>query len=223
MLSRIFIFLVFTQLAFSQDAKKAGKASYYDKSFHGKKTSNGEIYNKNDFTAAHLTLPFNSILLVTNKKNNKSVVVRINDRGPFKKSRVIDLSHASAIKIGMITFGVVEVKISRLTYLDSFIFDESKIHTGDIMDCYGNKKEVSKFSIYIWETMNLKHAMYMASNLSLEYHINALIKISEKNENRNYIILADKIKNKITAEHIITIFRKSGFSKSGMYEYDDRL
>ncbi|HQW00596.1 MAG TPA: septal ring lytic transglycosylase RlpA family protein, partial [Bacteroidia bacterium] len=74
-------------------------ASFYHDRFHGQETSNGESYNKNDFTAAHRTLPFNTFLLVTNTLNDKSVVVRVNDRGPFKKSRVIDLTRSAAIKI----------------------------------------------------------------------------------------------------------------------------
>ena len=73
-------------------------ASFHHDRFHGQETSNGESYNKNDFTAAHRTLPFNTFLLVTNTLNDKSVVVRVNDRGPFKKSRVIDLTRSAAIK-----------------------------------------------------------------------------------------------------------------------------
>src|SRR5688572_24700284 len=71
--------------------EKSGKASFYHDSFSGQETSNGEIYLKEDFTAAHKSLPFNTYVLVTNKKNEKSVVVRINDRGPFIRSRIIDL------------------------------------------------------------------------------------------------------------------------------------
>lgn len=85
-----------------------GEASYYGSKFHGKKTANGEIFDKNKLTCAHRTLPFNTILKVTNLSNNKSVIVRVNDRGPFKKSRVIDLSEAAAKKIGLT--GVTRVK-----------------------------------------------------------------------------------------------------------------
>ena len=86
-------------------------ASWYGPGFHGKKTASGEIFNQNDMTAAHKTLPFGTIVQVS--YNGKSVKVRINDRGPFIKGRTIDLSKAAAQKIGCIDAGVcmVEMKI----------------------------------------------------------------------------------------------------------------
>ena len=91
-----------------------GLASYYSDKFDGLATASGEIYNKEDFTAAHRTFPFGTIVLVTNLSNNLSVMVRINDRGPHKEDRIIDLSRAAAEKIDMIRAGVVEVKITVL-------------------------------------------------------------------------------------------------------------
>lgn len=86
-------------------------ASYYAEKFHGKRTSNGEIFNMNDLTCAHKSLPFNTILKVTNLSNGKTVQVRVNDRGPFVAGREIDLSKAAAKKLGMITSGTAKVKI----------------------------------------------------------------------------------------------------------------
>uniref|UniRef100_A0A832G1E4 Probable endolytic peptidoglycan transglycosylase RlpA n=1 Tax=Ignavibacterium album TaxID=591197 RepID=A0A832G1E4_9BACT len=91
-----------------------GVASYYADKYHGKKTSSGEIYNMNDMTAAHPSLPFGIFLLVKNIKNNKSVIVRVNDRMPDFKNRIIDLSLAAAKKLDMISEGTVEVKIYRV-------------------------------------------------------------------------------------------------------------
>ena len=88
-----------------------GVASWYGPNFHGKWTSNGEKYNMYDFTAAHKTLPMNTILKVTNKNNGRSVVVRINDRGPFVNDRIIDLSKAAAKKIDMIGTGTAPVRL----------------------------------------------------------------------------------------------------------------
>ncbi len=76
-----------------------GFATYYGPGFHGKKTASGEIFNMNKMTCAHRTLPFGTKLLVTNLSNNKSVVVRVNDRGPFVKGVILDLSKAAAQKI----------------------------------------------------------------------------------------------------------------------------
>jgi rare lipoprotein A len=92
----------------------AGIASYYAEEFHGRKTANGEVFDMHAFTAAHRTLPFNTIVKVTNRDNGKSVVVRINDRGPFKDNRVIDLSLSAAKAIGMIGSGTAPVIIEVL-------------------------------------------------------------------------------------------------------------
>lgn len=91
-----------------------GKASYYYGRWIGRKTANGEIYRANDVTAAHKTLPFNTRVRVTNLRNNKSVTVRINNRGPYIKGRIIDLSIAAARQIEMTKAGVVHVKVEVL-------------------------------------------------------------------------------------------------------------
>jgi rare lipoprotein A len=90
---------------------QAGIASWYGPNFHGKLTANGESYNMDDFTAAHKTLPFNTIVRVTNRENGKEVDVRINDRGPYVGDRVIDLSRRAADEIDMIVSGTAEVEI----------------------------------------------------------------------------------------------------------------
>lgn len=88
-----------------------GTASWYGPGFYGKRTANGEKYNAKAMTAAHRTLPFNTTLKVTNLDNGKSVVVRINDRGPFIRGRVIDLSKKAAQELGLIGTGTAEVEL----------------------------------------------------------------------------------------------------------------
>ena len=92
--------------------KAAGLASYYGKKFHGRRTASGERFNMHAMTAAHRSFKFGTRVKVTNLKNKRSVTVRINDRGPFARGRIIDLSYAAAKKIGMIADGVVRVKIA---------------------------------------------------------------------------------------------------------------
>lgn len=87
-----------------------GTASWYGDKFHGKPTATGEIYNMNDLTAAHKTLPLNSMLFVTNVENGKTLMVRLNDRGPFIGDRIIDLSKASAQALGITGLGTVRVQ-----------------------------------------------------------------------------------------------------------------
>lgn len=88
-----------------------GEASWYGPGFHGRQTANGERYDQNALTAAHKTLPFNTIVRVLNLNNGKSVVVRINDRGPYAEGRVIDLSREAASRIDMLDSGVAPVRI----------------------------------------------------------------------------------------------------------------
>ena len=91
-----------------------GSASWYGKQFQGHKTASGEHFNMNDFTAAHRTLPFGTKVKVTFIQSQKSITVRINDRGPFVKSRVIDLSYKAANTIGLVPFGHGDVKLEVL-------------------------------------------------------------------------------------------------------------
>jgi rare lipoprotein A len=91
-----------------------GKASYYADKFEGRATSSGETFRNSGLTAAHKSLPFGTLVRVTNLENNKQVVVKINDRGPFVAGRVIDLSKKAAEEIDMIRQGVVEVKLEVL-------------------------------------------------------------------------------------------------------------
>src|SRR5690606_841766 len=88
-----------------------GKASSYGPRFHGRKTASGEIFNQHELTAAHRSLPLGTKVKVTNLKNGRSVVVRINDRGPYAKGRVIDLSRAAAKRLGMLNSGVAQVRV----------------------------------------------------------------------------------------------------------------
>lgn len=98
----------------SEGYVETGMASYYGKKFHGRLTSNQEVYDMYAFTAAHKTLPLPSYVRVTNLDNNKSIVVRVNDRGPFHRGRVIDLSYAAAVKLGYRERGTARVEVRAL-------------------------------------------------------------------------------------------------------------
>ncbi len=90
-------------------------ASWYGPHFHGKQTANGEIFNQMAFTAASKSLRFGTLLKVTNPKNDRSVIVRVNDRGPYIPGRQLDLSKAAALSLGMAKRGVVRVKVAQLS------------------------------------------------------------------------------------------------------------
>jgi rare lipoprotein A len=95
---------------------QTGVASYYSDKYDGKKTSFGEVFKKNDLTAAHLKYPYNTILRVINLLNNKSVILRINDRKPDFNGRIIDVSNSAAKKLEMLKSGITEVRIEVLKW-----------------------------------------------------------------------------------------------------------
>ena len=97
----------------------SGVSSFYAEDFHGKLTANGEVYDMYGLTAAHKTLPLNTICRVTNMKNNKSLILRINDRGPYIKGRILDCSYGAAKKLGFVNDGTTEVKIEVMEWGDN--------------------------------------------------------------------------------------------------------
>lgn len=111
---RLAIPLLLVLTGCSRRITETGMASYYgvNDGFNGKKTANGEIFNTHKLTAAHKTLPFGTVVKVTNLSNGESIKVRINDRGPYIKGRIIDLSAKAAEKLDMTSKGVAQVKLS---------------------------------------------------------------------------------------------------------------
>jgi len=104
----------YTPVASSYGFEETGLASWYGRDFHGKKTSNGEVYDMYAMTAAHKTLPMNTYVKVTRLDDGRETVVRINDRGPFVRERIIDLSYSAAKEIGIEDLGTTRVKIVAL-------------------------------------------------------------------------------------------------------------
>jgi rare lipoprotein A len=119
-MTRILIFAcLFIHSLANAQVKKAkldtGIASFYADKFHGRKTASGEIFHQDSLTAAHKSLPFGTLVKVTNLRNNQSVIVKVNDRGMKGTNRVIDLSKAAARELNMLGPGLVKVKVEVLT------------------------------------------------------------------------------------------------------------
>lgn len=108
----------YTPITDDRAFRQRGFASWYGRQFHGNRTSSGEKYDMFAMTAAHPTLPLPSYVRVTHLRNGASVIVRVNDRGPFKHDRVIDLSYAAAVKLGIAAAGTGEVEVVRFTHAD---------------------------------------------------------------------------------------------------------
>jgi len=166
-----------------------GIASYYGNKFHLRKTSSGERYKKNDHSAAHRNLPFGTIIRVTNSSNSKSTLVRVNDRGPFVKKRIIDLSRAAAEDIDglgipkVIVSGFVPKKLDlemmENYYLAYSVSDDPSIYSKDIFDIIGDYQEFQNV---------LEDYQYLIKvNPSFENNLFVLIAADEYNSNPNKV------------------------------------
>lgn len=129
---------IYKEGGFSQ----TGRASWYGPGFHGKRTSNGETFDMHALTAAHRTLPMSSYARVTNLANGKSIVVRINDRGPFHSNRVMDLSKGAATQLGFLRQGSANVKIEALQDNEGVIADVAENTTQPEKNNTGNLKNI---------------------------------------------------------------------------------
>ena len=120
MVRKLYILLFILFLNFTVQAQtQTGKASYYSKKWTGRRTASGERIHHDSMTCAHRKYPFGTLLRVTNKKNGLQAIVRVNDRGPFDRGRIVDLSWGAAKAIGMLVAGVVPVTVERVDSVSS--------------------------------------------------------------------------------------------------------
>lgn len=131
--------------------EQTGIASWYGKKFHGHLTSNGEIYNMYGMSAAHKNLPLPTYLKVTNLANNKSVIVRANDRGPFHENRIIDLSYSAAYKLDMLNSGTAMVKITAITEFEEQPTTVNTDNTTNYKNKHSGEQTTETTSMYALE------------------------------------------------------------------------
>ena len=173
------------------EANLTGIASWYGPNFHGKTTSNKEIYDMNDLTAAHNSLPFGTYVVVTNLNNGRSVTVRINDRGPFVKGRIIDLSYAAAKAIEMVGTGTAPVRLEILTEISP-------------------KKSSQKFSVQVGSFVRENNARALKNELQ-RYFKNIYI-TRFKTRNQIYYRVRIKAKNQEAARAVAKRLLAAGYS-----------
>ena len=175
-----------------------GLASFYADKFEGHITANGEKYSHTKLTASHLTLPFNTQVKVTNLSNNKSVVVRINDRGPFIKDRIIDLSKSAAEKLDFIKLGVTQVKVEIVEYSDNNNNHQPYINNNnEIYEFNSNKTKLNGFGVQIASYKELSNLMRICDSLKNVYKQKIYIQVSNINDNKLYrVILGNFIDTK---------------------------
>ena len=160
-----------------------GIASWYGEDFHGRQTSNGEYYNMYALTAAHKTLPMNTMVKVTNKINGKSVIVRINDRGPFVYGRVIDLSYNAAKKIGLVATGTAPVRLEIVGFDTKIITRRDRVKK----DIEKNSVQLTNFAVQIGSFKNREGAkIYQQRYALVNNRYSAIIKNDFKGDSPLY-------------------------------------
>ncbi|MBW2449058.1 MAG: septal ring lytic transglycosylase RlpA family protein [Deltaproteobacteria bacterium] len=193
------------------DAKsfiQRGKASWYGSEFHGKKTANGEIYNMYAMTAAHKTLPFETLVGVRNIKNNRVIEVRINDRGPFVRGRIIDLSYTAAKKLGMVGPGTADVVIVALTESIQSDISNSNTTSYPATDLYeGN------FTVQIGAFGEMKNAERLREKLARTYS-NVYITSYFNGRDTFYRVKVGKYTNLAQANRFERIMVQNGYKNA---------
>ena len=192
------------------DLVQRGIASWYGKKFHGRKTANGEIYNMYKRTAAHKTLPFDTYVLVRNLKNNKKTIVRINDRGPFVKNRIIDLSYRAAKDIGLIGPGTAPVELIVLGKEIGKI--RSPVGKRPVVEIKDTR--TGKFGVQVAAFRNKKNALKLVDRLSIIFS-NVEIQVgTDKYANPIYRVIISGAKNIGKANLIEKKLRDIGFKNA---------
>ncbi len=195
----------YSVLKSAESFSQTGTASWYGNKFHGHLTSNGEIYNMYSMSAAHKNLPLPTYLKVTNNANNKSVIVRVNDRGPFHQDRIIDLSYSAAYKLGMMKTGVANVTITAIT---DFSVSKKIKKTKPKQTLIANNNQ--RKYIQVFATKNETLANKTAQALQNLYQTNTII---PKN-NGIYRIQMGPISDKKQLNTILANIKKSGYPKA---------
>lgn len=190
-----------------QSYNEVGLASWYGHGFHCKKTANGEFFNKDQLSAAHNTLPMPSIVKVTNLSNNKSVKVTVNDRGPFKRNRIIDISEKAAISIGIKQQGVAKVRVEFLAKETNELMKK----ISSTKKIYYQNKPKHKFEIIIDKFKDQKTALTVMRKISKFGKVHLL---THKNEYQVILITDTKTKTQILLNKIINLGYKNAKTHS---------
>ena len=223
----VFMFIsinLYCQNTFIQE----GLASYYADKFEGRTTANGEIYKHSEYTASHLTLPFGTKVKVTNLSNNVSVVVRINDRGPFIKGRIIDVSKSVAQKLDFIESGLVNVKIETIkdTTSNTDIKNiDKELALADDMASYDIEQEISKnnnlyysfdvnivsphgYGIQIGSFKEMANLAKLTERIKTHYNKSVIVQVNKINGEKIYRVIVGTFSTKQEAENYKSNFIK---------------
>jgi rare lipoprotein A len=193
---------------------QSGKASFYADKFEGRPTASGEKYKHNKLTAAHKSLPFGTKVKVTNLKNELSVEVVINDRGPYVEGRIIDLSKSAAEKLEFVNIGLADVKIEvvdagpgkisdPVRAIDRVTVDEKEFYSFEI-----ERLKPSGYGVQIGTYQELVNLMRLAENLKSSYQKKVVVQVKILNGVKYYSLILGQFSNKTKAETFREELRK---------------
>lgn len=187
--------------------KQIGIASYYADRFEGKLTASGEKYRHKKLTAAHKILPFGTVVKVTNKANGRSVVVTINDRGPYIKDRVIDLSRAAAETLQFMAQGLAEVEIEVVDAGDGKVKNtqipqENTLEEDTYFSLEVNLEKPDGFGVQIATFKSLNNLMRLSENIKKSYGEIPIIEVKDLNGDKVYAIIIGSTNNRKKAEQL---------------------
>ncbi|MEQ8358445.1 MAG: septal ring lytic transglycosylase RlpA family protein [Cytophagales bacterium] len=222
------LLLLIWSSAISQSVfKQKGTASFYDDRFEGKETASGDKYRASKLTAAHLMLPFGTIVKVTNIKNGNFVEVEINDRGPFVEGRLIDLSKSAAEALAFVHEGLAEVEIEVVEHSDHMEKGKSS-HKRANRDVPEHKKEFYEvhaealspagFGVQIATFRELTNMMETIHNLKKSYQKKVIVEVVDVNQVPVYKVIIGHIKNAKKAQELQETL-KNQYSDCFVYEF----
>jgi len=208
-----------TLTSVAQNKVFTGGASYYAKKFEGRKTANGELYSNYDMTCASRTLRFHTFLKVTNLKNKLVTIVRVNDRGPYAKNRIIDLTEQAARIIGSYKHGITKVKLEIINPPENADSLEKYFLQEQVIDAEGKVVNPTGYTISIWRTRDFDHALLLTKYLQQEEYIQSFY-VGKKNQNGRplYHILVLNISTQEEAVKLKDFWERKGFMRVRMLE-----
>lgn len=181
------LFSVFSEIRAQDTYRKVGWASFYHDKFEGRKTSNGEKFRQKKFTCAHRTLPFGTMLRVTNLTNNKTITVRVNDRGPYSKGRIIDLTRAGAKALDFIKEGHTRVEIE---VIGDTVETDSAIVAVDTLNMkyLNDSTDIHGFSVQLGNYSRKEAVTLMAERVKRELDRSVYVQIKNIDGENSYLV-----------------------------------
>ena len=211
--------LVFSIMCLNLEAQSfSGLATYYDDKFEGRPTANGEIFSQSKFTAAHNNLPFGTKIRVTNIGNKKSVIVRINDRGPFVGERILDISKSAAKELDYLVQGIARVNIDILKNDEkadsvpetgSFQHNNALHFPNEYYEIDIKFARPEGFAVQVGSFTELSNLMRMAQELQRSNGKNLLVQISDVHEKKVHRLLVGPISDRTAAEKLQASLKSS--------------